>query len=122
MKLLIIQPLPAPRYLNPLRPKYIPHNPNSRTPPACSPPSVCEVKFHNHIEQTKLQFHIFSLRQSHWLRGLKCRSAAARLLRLWVQIPPRAWMFVCCIVCCQKYISLRLAVHSSRGGASLFAI
>ena len=28
-------------------------------------------------------------------RGLRCRSAAARLLTLWVRIPPGAWMFVC---------------------------
>ena len=28
-------------------------------------------------------------------RGLRRRSAAARLLRSWVRIPPRAWMFVC---------------------------
>ena len=27
------------------------------------------------------------------------RSTAARLLRLWVRIPPRAWMFVCCKCC-----------------------
>ena len=30
---------------------------------------------------------------------LKRRSAAVRLLRLWVRIPPGAWMFVC-IECC----------------------
>ena len=27
------------------------------------------------------------------------RSAAARLLRLWVLIPPGAWMSVCCECC-----------------------
>ena len=27
------------------------------------------------------------------------RSAAARLLRLWIRIPPGAWMFVCCECC-----------------------
>ena len=27
---------------------------------------------------------------------LRCRSAAARLLRLWVRIPTGAWIFVCC--------------------------
>jgi hypothetical protein len=37
--------------------------------------------------------------RSHWLRGLRCRSAAARLLRLWVRIPPGAWMYVCMYVC-----------------------
>ena len=124
MKLLIIQPLPVPppRYLDPLKPKYIPQNPNSRTPSACFPPSMWEAKFHTHIEKTKLQFRIFSLRQSHWLRGLKCRSAAARLLRLWVQITPRARKLVCCIVCCHEDISLRRAVQSSRGRTSLCVI
>jgi hypothetical protein len=34
-----------------------------------------------------------------WPRGLRCRSAAARLLRLWVPIPPEAWMIVCCECC-----------------------
>ena len=29
-------------------------------------------------------------------RGLRLRSSAAGLLRLWVRIPPGAWMFVCC--------------------------
>ena len=31
-----------------------------------------------------------------WSRGLRRRSAASRLLRSWVRIPPGAWMFVCC--------------------------
>ena len=30
---------------------------------------------------------------------LRRRSTAARLLRLWVRIPPGAWMFVCCEYC-----------------------
>ena len=35
--------------------------------------------------------------RSQWPRGLRRRSAAARLLlRLWVRIPPGAWMSVCC--------------------------
>ena len=33
---------------------------------------------------------------SQWLRGLRRRSAATRLLRSWVRIPQGAWMFVCC--------------------------
>jgi len=36
---------------------------------------------------------------SQWPRGLGRRSTAARLLRSWVRIPPRAWMFVCCECC-----------------------
>ena len=37
-----------------------------------------------------------------WLqcsRTLRRRSAAARLLRSWVRIPPGTWMFVCCECC-----------------------
>ena len=37
--------------------------------------------------------------RSQWPRGLRRKSAAARLLRLWVRIPPEAWMFVCCECC-----------------------
>ena len=37
--------------------------------------------------------------RSQWPRGLRRMSSAARLLRLWVRIPPRAWMFVCCECC-----------------------
>ena len=40
--------------------------------------------------------------RSQWPRGLRRRSTAARLLRLWVRIPPGAWMFgllwVLCVV------------------------
>jgi len=34
-------------------------------------------------------------------RGLRRRSAAARLLGLWARIHPGPWMSVCCVVCCQ---------------------
>ena len=34
--------------------------------------------------------------RSQWPRGLRRRSTAARLLRLWVRIPRGAWMFVSC--------------------------
>ena len=36
---------------------------------------------------------------SQWARGLRRRSTAARLLRMWVRIPPGAWMFICCECC-----------------------
>ena len=36
---------------------------------------------------------------SQWPRRLRRRSAAARLLRMWVRIPPGAWMFVSCECC-----------------------
>jgi hypothetical protein len=38
-------------------------------------------------------------RRSQWSHSLRCRSAAVRLLKLWVQIPRGAWMFVCCECC-----------------------
>ena len=43
--------------------------------------------------------------RSQWPRGLRRRSSAARLLRLWVRIPPGAWMFVVSVVCCQVEVS-----------------
>ena len=39
------------------------------------------------------------VRRSQWPRCLRRRSTAARLLRSWVWIPPRAWMSVCCECC-----------------------
>jgi hypothetical protein len=44
--------------------------------------------------------HVFMVtnkltRRSQLLRVLRLRSAAARLLGLWVRIPPGAWIFVC---------------------------
>ena len=37
--------------------------------------------------------------RSQWPRCLRCRSMAARLLKSWVRIPPRACMSVCCECC-----------------------
>jgi hypothetical protein len=37
--------------------------------------------------------------RSQWPRGLRRKSVAVRMLRSWVQIPPRAWIFVCCDCC-----------------------
>ena len=37
--------------------------------------------------------------RSQWPCSLRRRSAAARLLRLWVRILPGSWMFVCCDYC-----------------------
>ena len=37
--------------------------------------------------------------RSQWLRGLMCGSVTARLLRLWVRIPPETWTFVCYEFC-----------------------
>ena len=43
--------------------------------------------------------------RSQWPRGLRRRSTAVRLLRLWVRIPAGAWMFVVSVVCCQVEVS-----------------
>ena len=37
--------------------------------------------------------------RSQWPRGLRRRSSAARLQRLWARILPEAWMFICCECC-----------------------
>jgi hypothetical protein len=42
---------------------------------------------------------ILHQRRSQWPRDLRCRSSAARLLALWVRIPPGTWIFVCCERC-----------------------
>ena len=44
-------------------------------------------------------FFISVFGRSQWPRGLRRRSAAARLLGSWVRIPPGAWTFVCCKCC-----------------------
>ena len=46
-----------------------------------------------------IRLHSFCTSRSQWPRGLRRRSAAARLLRLWVRIPPGSWMPVCCECC-----------------------
>ena len=44
--------------------------------------------------------------RSQWPRGLRRRSAAARLLRSWVRIPPgHGCLIVVSVVCCQVEVS-----------------
>ena len=44
--------------------------------------------------------------RSQWPRGLKRRSAAARLLRSWFRIPPgHGYLSVVSVVCCQVEVS-----------------
>ena len=43
-----------------------------------------------------IKFGIQYICRSQWPRGLRRGSAAARLLGLWIRIPPGAWMFVSC--------------------------
>ena len=43
--------------------------------------------------------YICKYSRSQWPCGLRRRSSAARLLRSWVRIPPKAWMFVLWVLC-----------------------
>jgi len=43
--------------------------------------------------------------RSQWPCGLSCGSTAARLLGLWVRIPPGVWMSVLSVVFCQVEVS-----------------
>jgi len=51
------------------------------------------------LRHPKLAFILTEVRRSQWPRGLRRRSSAVRLLRLWFRIPPEAWIFVCCEYC-----------------------
>jgi len=59
--------------------------------PRCIGPEKARTQYYS------IRFTSFC--RSQWTRGLRHRSAAARLLRSWVGIPPGAWMFVCCECC-----------------------
>jgi hypothetical protein len=69
----------------------------------------CVKQEYKYISKSHLdwQWHAFSIYlvsnvwncRSHCSRGVRRRSAAARLLRSWVWIPLGAWMFVCCECC-----------------------
>jgi hypothetical protein len=53
--------------------------------------------------------------RSQWPCGLRCGSAAARLLGLWVRIPPGAWLSVSCECCVLSDRGLCDGGPSSRG-------
>ena len=53
--------------------------------------------------------HLIAVFMSRWPRGLRRWSAAARLLRSWVRIPPGAWTFV---ECCQVGLCDKLTTCS----------
>jgi len=67
--------------------------------------NVSKLKF-NHLTPSTVTSCTVWYSRSQWPRGLRRRSAAARLLRLWVRIPPGPWMSVCweCL-CCQVEVS-----------------
>ena len=60
---------------------------------------------HNILIKYMYDKYNYNKRRSQWPRGLRRRSAVARLLRSWVRIPPGAWMFVVSVVCCQVEVS-----------------
>ena len=59
----------------------------------------CSVTYGSSARREMNNYGYVVKSRSQWLRGLRRRSAAARLLRLWVRIPPEAWTFVCCEFC-----------------------
>jgi len=59
------------------------------------------VKLHDEVRDRR-QAHlnaVMNFGQFQWPRCLRCGFVAARLLGLWVQIPARACMSVCCECC-----------------------
>ena len=58
--------------------------------------SYVGMQVYNELGKTGKEVFYILLCRSQWPRGLRRRSAAARLLRSWVWIPPGAWIFVCC--------------------------
>jgi len=63
---------------------------------------LCPPSFQTKTRFVSLLFcnhSIVSFCRSQRPRGLRRRSAAARLLRSWVRIAPGAWMSVCCECC-----------------------
>jgi hypothetical protein len=64
---------------------------------------ICNVIKHSKCllfaDDVKICRAINSVGRSQWPCGLRRWSAAARLLGLWVRIPPGAWMSVSCECC-----------------------
>jgi len=69
----------------------------------------------NVMRAVSVRFGTLKQGRSRWLNGLWRRSAATRLLRLWVRIPPEAWLSVSWVLCAVRWRSLWRAYHSSRG-------
>jgi hypothetical protein len=97
--------------------------PSGKSPDTSSKTEICSE---NSDYSTRLP-SINEQRRSHWSRGLRRRSTAARLLRSWVRIPPGVWMFVCCVcLCCQVEVSAMswslVQMNPTECGASLCVI
>ena len=66
--------------------------------------TYCSIQGLLHTSHVCTSKHLLVLQicvvcRSQWPRGLRRRSSVTRLLRLWVRIPPGAWMFFCCECC-----------------------
>jgi hypothetical protein len=73
---------------------------NSQTGPETGPRPVHGIfSTALSINCTKIRSHIITASRSQWPCGLRRGSAAARLLGLWVRIPPWARRSVCCDCC-----------------------
>ena len=74
---------------------------------------LCKIR--EHITDFQLLFLIYG--QSQWPRGLRRGSETARLLRLWVRMPPGACMSVrlLWVLRVVRWMSLSRADHSCRG-------
>ena len=92
-----------------LGPNFSLRTPLSNTLSRSSSLNVTDHVSHPHNTTSKFMFpsiliFLFSVSnlkesRSQWPRGLRRRSSAARLLRLWVRISPGVWMFVRCECC-----------------------
>jgi hypothetical protein len=63
-----------------------------------TPTAGCSANGRSFVILDSCVYFMYLLNDSHWPRGLKRRSAAARPLRSWVRIPP-GHGFVCCECC-----------------------
>jgi hypothetical protein len=63
----------------------------------------CKFKWWHVQKYTRLKTLI---NRSHWPRRLRRRPATAPLLRVWVRIPPAAWMPVSCECCLLSEVSV----------------
>ena len=83
--------------------KSRPHRDSIPDLPTCSQ-SLYRLSYPAQYTHTHTYMYIFTyiytyMCQSQWPRGLKRRSTAACMLRLWVRIPPGGWMSVFCECC-----------------------
>jgi hypothetical protein len=61
--------------------------------------SSCDPAYKREVAANVIIYGNPKLSRSQWPCGLRRRTVATRLLRLWVRIPPGEWIFVCCACC-----------------------